>query len=325
MGSDDDDGSAGPAPGTAPGRGGALRGGYSADDIDGLARVAARWAWGAWLDAGSHLDWRTRLDLAWEAIAERLYAAPEPPCPADLVYAGRRAIAAAAGARQRHHGYDRATGGDRERFAVYWDGQRHPQGPEDRVVDWLALQQIWPHLSVAQQRAFHAIAEFGTQAAAAAHLGITESTLKNHVIAGRRAFFGLWHEHETPTRVWAADRRVYRDGIPSAATYRKAARTIRGRGPRKPEPPRVPRHGTASEYGYWGCRCPECRAYKAAQSQRRLRKAGPPRRFITDAEVAEAVSRKAAGEPWAVIAGDLGCSVSTLQKRRRAMALGTGR
>lgn len=32
--------------------------------------------------------------------------------------------------------------------------------------------------------------------------------------------------------------------------------------------PRVPRHGTPSEYNYWGCRCDECRAWKQAYKKK---------------------------------------------------------
>lgn len=295
-----------------------LRYGYNLADLDRLARAAL---WRTW---GIHLDYRTRYELAWSAVAECLYAAPEgsPPAPGDLISAGQDAIAAHVDSEQRHHGYDRETGSGMPRWAAYWHGQRPVHDPEAGLVERMALWQIWPELTPAQRRAFLAVAACGTYEAAAESLGIARGTLKNHLEAGRRRFAVLWHEHEQPPGFWGSDRRVYRAGGPQVAvSARKTAKAIRHREPRRPRASREPRHGTLREYNYWGCRCGKCAAVKTAESTGRRRKDGAAvRRFMTAADLADAVHRHEDGDTWTVIAASTGFSQGYLRALRSGRA-----
>lgn len=287
-----------------------LRHGYNLADLDRLTRAALRRGWGILL------DYRTRYELAWSAIAERLYSAPEgsPPSPADLVGAGQDAISSHVDSEQRHRGYDRETGGGMPRWAAYWNGQRPVREPEAGLIERMALWQVWPELTPAQRGAFLAVAACGTYDAAADSLGISRKTLAHHLDAGRKRFAALWHEHETPPGFWGSGQRVYRAGGPQVATLtRKTMTGIRRRKPRQPKAAREPSHGTLREYNFWRCRCRECTAVKAAESTGRRRKAGASvRRFITAPELAVAVARNEAGETWTAIAASTGFSVGYL-------------
>lgn len=295
-----------------------LRHGYNLADLDRLARAAV---WRIW---GTCLDYRTRYEVAWSAVAERLYAAPEdsPPAPGDLISAGQDAIAAHVDSEQRHRGYDRETGAGMPRWAAYWHGQRPVREPEAGLVERMALWQVWPELTPAQREALLALAACGTRDAAAESLGISPRTLAHQLDAARRRFLALWHEHETPPRFWGSDRRVYRAGGPQVtATPRKTAKAVRHRKPRQPRAARQPRHGTLREYDYWGCRCRECTAVKTAQSEGRRRKAGAAvRRFMTADGLAAAVARNEAGETWAAIAASTGFSEGYLRALRSGRA-----
>jgi hypothetical protein len=295
-----------------------LRFGYNLADLDKLTRAAL---WRIW---GIHLDYRSRYELAWSAIAECLYAAPggHPPAPRDLICAGQDAIAAYVDSEQRHHGWDRETGREMPRWAAYWHGQRPVREPEAGLIERMALWQVWPQLTEAQREAFLALAACGTYDAAADSLGVTPKTLRNRLYAGRRRFLALWHEHETAPRFWGSGRRVYRAGGPQVAvSARKTAKAIRHRKPRQARAAREPKHGTLREYGFWRCRCRECTAVKAAESTGRRRKAGAAvRRLMTAPGLADAVARNEAGETWTAIAASTGFSVGYLGALRSGRA-----
>lgn len=291
-----------------------LRFGYNLADIDRLARMSLRRVWGI------HLDYSTRYELAWEAIAERLYAAPEhePPDPSDLIRAGQDAIAAHVNSEQQQHGYDRATGGGMPRWAAYWHGQRPVREPETGLIERLALWQIWPELTPRQRQAFLALAACGTRAAAAESLSISPRTFAHHLEAGRRRFLALWHEHETPPGFWGSDRRVYRAGGQQVTvSARKTAKAVRHRKPRKAKAARKPNHGTLREYNFWKCRCRRCTDAKSAESTARRRREGTAaRQFMTVSQLAAAVRRHEAGETWTAIAQSTGYSEGYLRALR---------
>lgn len=290
-----------------------LRHGYNLADLDKLARAAV---WRIW---GIHLDYQTRYELAWSAIAEHLYAAPDdhPPAPRDLICAGQDAIAAHVDSEQRCHGWDREAGREMPRWAAYWTG-RALREPEAGLIERMALWQVWPELTDAQRGAFLAVAACGTYDAAADSLGIAVKTLRNHLDAGRKRFLALWHEHETPPRFWGSGRRVYRAGGPQVTTSaRRTVTGIRHRKTRQPKAARESRHGTLREYSFWRCRCVKCTAAKTAESAGRRRKDGASvRRFMTATELADAIARNEAGETWTAIAASTGFSQGYLRALR---------
>jgi DNA-binding CsgD family transcriptional regulator len=298
-----------------------LRHGYNLADLDQLARKAV---WRVW---GLTLDYNTRYELAWSAIADHLYAAERPPTPPDLIWVGQDAIGTEVRDTMHHHGVDRiARGGDTMRgFVAFWETAiRHTSSPENGVVERAALWQIWPHLTEAQRRALLALAAHGTYQAAAASMGITYKTFKQHIGNGRNRFLDLWHEHEAPSRIWGCDRRVYRSGDNAAveASYRTAVKAVRHRKPGVAVRVEVEvKHGTLGAYSNHKCRCGPCVQAKTAESTERRRKAGNTvRRQISVSQFDAAVRRNEAGETWTAIAADLGFSEGYLRSIRRGTA-----
>lgn len=299
-----------------------IRHGYNLADVHLLARRAL---WRVW---GIHLDYHTRYDLAWSGIVHRLYAATEAevPTPGDLVFAGQDAIAHHVREELRHAG--RLKDGDhdtRRRFASYWELPiRHAPSPEPRIIERVALWQIWPELTSTQRGALLALATHGTYRAAADSLGIAEKTFKQHVSNARHRFFELWHEGEQASRIWGADRRVDRDGRRVEASYRKAAKGIRrGRTPRAPARKSADEieHGKVSTYSNRRCRCPLCVEVKRLESQARRRGTGTAeRRQMTASQLRAAIDRNTAGEGWSAIAASLGFSDGYLRSLRRGTA-----
>jgi hypothetical protein len=175
--------------------------GYSLAAIDRLARIAAARAIG-----GRILDYSDRYDAAWHAIAETLCTATEAPIPRDLAVAGMTAISRLAQDHRHTWGMDRTWGsaeGDMAAYQRYWELERRAaSSPEEPVVDRLALRQIWPRLSRTHQQVLYALAIHGNHATAASSLGKTTLTFRSHLRNARTEYLALWHEHETPSRMW---------------------------------------------------------------------------------------------------------------------------
>ncbi|PSK95720.1 sigma-70-like protein [Murinocardiopsis flavida] len=179
-----------------------LRHGFSRADIDDIARLAAstiRWPGG--------LDWGTRAEVAWSAIAEHLYSCSAPPSRGELVTAGWSAITDHVqrynSFRGRAWGYESRTLAGFERF---WALSANPvPGPEARIVDRTALAQIWAVLPEQHRRVLLALADHESYADAAESLGVTKGSYYALISRARKAFFALWHEGETPSRPWGND------------------------------------------------------------------------------------------------------------------------
>jgi hypothetical protein len=176
--------------------------GYTLADLDQLARTAARTAFG-----GRILDPVDRYQAAWSAIAEQLCTADEPPTRGDLIRVGSNATSRAGQDHRHTWGMTRTWGsaeGDMARFLRYWELERRSTAsPEEAVVDRTALHQIWPRLSLTHRQVLYAFAiHDGDHEAAAESLGKTVATFRSHLKAARASFRALWHEHETPSRMW---------------------------------------------------------------------------------------------------------------------------
>lgn len=272
-----------------------LRHGYNLAD---LHQLATRAMWRVW---GVTIDQRARYEMAWSAIAEAIYAAPDdqPPHPVDLIHAGQDAISSHMRDEARHHGLDKSNGYQiRHGFVCYWELPiRHAGSPEPGVVDKTALWQIWAELSDTHRQALLALASAGTHQAAAESLGIPYRRFKQHLGDARRRFLAFWHEGEQPSRIWGSDQRVYRiGGAPVQTTYRSIVGAVRrGRTPRAPKPKVEPVHGKASTYNNHKCRCALCVEAKRIEGVERRARAGiTPRQFKTRQaaviEVAEVAS-----------------------------------
>jgi DNA-directed RNA polymerase specialized sigma24 family protein len=192
--------------GAGQGDGPELRYGFSYGHVQALAKSAVR---GHAPSLG--MDASDRFEAAWGAIAEHLYAADEPPTPLDLIRAGRNALSLLRLGALRQRGYagrDPAAGaGSAPGFCRYWHNPVPPT-PEDLVVDWTALRQVMAGLKPVHARALLALAEHGDYQRAAAALGVPDATFYSQVGRARAAFLALWHEHETPSRMWRQDKRV---------------------------------------------------------------------------------------------------------------------
>lgn len=235
--------------------------GYTLDDLDRLTRKAVRVdASGAFWRGSNIAD---RYETAWSVIAEHLYAAQEPPAEYDLVRTGTAALARSVYELRREHGYE-----DNQRaFNVYWlEAAGHTGSHEPRIVDELALAQIWPRLTDRHRAVLTALAVFGDHAPAAQSLSMSTNLWSVHLSKARRAFLKMWHHGEEPSRPWGTDRRSTTPG----ARRKNPATRVRYRRPREPI---QLTHGKAGTYQNHGCRCLPCHeAAMTKQRQRRARK-----------------------------------------------------
>lgn len=177
--------------------------GYSAADIYDLAVLAVRTD--RWRPT---LLWAERVEAAWSAIACALVEEQNLPSRRDLVIIARDASADVIDGNMRHRGIDKraATFGERRvNFDRYWF--RLPGTPlADRVVDDVALSQIWPCLAPGMQEALIALVVHGDYAVAAESLGLKYYTFCARVRHARLAFLRYWHEGEVPSSIWGRDK-----------------------------------------------------------------------------------------------------------------------
>lgn len=167
-----------------------VRHGYTMDDLDRFARTACRRAF------ASVGDVDTRYEVAWSGIAEVLCCADEAPRPEGLIRAGWLAINREM--QQVGHLYGVAGPGMtlRNRY-VYWV-RREPVGHDTTVVERIAVHQILPLLTPAQQEAVIALAVHGEYRLAAEALGIGAKALHRRLSNARAVFFAEWFAPETP-------------------------------------------------------------------------------------------------------------------------------
>lgn len=178
--------------------------GYTMADIHRMAQLAANTSWAR---GGDYID---RFEAAWHAIVEALLTSVEVPDRHALVAVGQVGTRDDVRAEMRHRGAnadDRSSGyGVGKNFNRYW-WQRHTVSPEARVVDAVALQQIWPRLTGQQRRDLLLYATTGDLGAAAEAAGMQRQAYVLALNRARRAFRRLWHEGETPSRMWRQDGR----------------------------------------------------------------------------------------------------------------------
>lgn len=204
-----------------------LRHGYTLDQIRRLS------IWTVMRDTHTRFaDFDERLEVAWHAIIEHLYSCDEPPAISDVVKIAWRAIAHHVSQDEHfHRGYSHNKR-DRDApfttgFMRYWHDTGRPRSDE-HVIERLALAQIWPMLRPAHRELLAAMAEHEDYGQAAASLGKTRHTYATQIGHARRAFRELWHEGETPSKPWGADRRQGTgDRWRPSVTYRLVVRRRR--------------------------------------------------------------------------------------------------
>jgi hypothetical protein len=158
------------------------------------------------------LPFAERLETAWSAIVEHLYTVDEPPRSGELIRAAWNALRAQVEDEWRTHGIGRAALIDGESSMVnfwryWWPQTRTTPSPEDRVVDRLALAQIWPQLRPGHQRVLLALAAHDDYGRAAEALDKTRGSFTTHISQARMEFYGWWHQAEKPSGMWGQDRR----------------------------------------------------------------------------------------------------------------------
>lgn len=177
--------------------------GYTAEELDLLARRAARAC------RSLYLPFMDRMEYAWSAMAEHVCGSSTRPEPGELIRIGVNAADNEAGRTlYKEHGW-RPDVGRARGFQRYWTTMsRSPSSPvEERVVENVALTQIWPRLTPAMQAALVALATHGDLAAAAESVGYRPGAYRNMLYRARLRFLRLWLEPETPTGKWGQDSR----------------------------------------------------------------------------------------------------------------------
>jgi hypothetical protein len=212
--------------------------GYTLDRIDRLAYIAVRYRREGY--GFGVVSFEDRQAVATAAIAEALCAGDEERPPEQaLIGAATQAVRRAVRAELSYRGISLIDGCSRipayRRY--WWLGAQATRGPEEPVVESVALWQIWAALPPRCQRIFAALAEYEDYALAAKSLGITHRTFVCGISVARREFLRLWHEHETPSAPWGRDHRKK----PGAKRREKAERV--GLQRRRRSPKRVLRDG----------------------------------------------------------------------------------
>ncbi|MGI5204969.1 hypothetical protein ACQEU6_25750 [Spirillospora sp. CA-108201] len=179
-----------------------LRHGYTYGNLEGIARKAS-------LDSKwRYITLAERYDIAWSAVTEALYSSEDPPYAYDLIQAGMRAIARHVEEDGQLRGvYYYQPGKPRmPRFETYWwDAAGPTPSPENRIIERIATRHIFERLTPANQRVLLALADYNDYTRAAEALGISRKSFITYVCLARKQFLRLWHDDETPSRVWGRD------------------------------------------------------------------------------------------------------------------------
>lgn len=208
--------------------------GYTLKQINGLAVHAAKLC--NWVNGMELTD---RAVSAWSAIAEHLQLSYSRPEETELVAIAWKAMKTQHYKDLRTHGMG---GQDRsmvsKAYVRYWTTESAPtHSHEDRIVDTLAMAQIWPQLTRLQRDVLRALADHDDRETAARSLGMTRDRFNTALAQARIAFRKLWHEHETPSKNWGSDRPGSRHQNPMFLLRQRKRKAAQ----RAARPPRAPR------------------------------------------------------------------------------------
>jgi DNA-directed RNA polymerase specialized sigma24 family protein len=178
--------------------------GYTLRELDRLARSVIA------IDRWDRGDADERHDAVLYALVEHLLTADDAPTRRDLIRLGARAADRHVRDELHHHGWDlrdyAAGSGAMAAFQRYWQASPTPS-PEESVIEQIARQQIWPHLSPDQQDALNALAEHGDYQDAADAVGCSLHAFYQRIQRARSRALALYWEGETPRRGWWDRRR----------------------------------------------------------------------------------------------------------------------
>jgi hypothetical protein len=183
--------------------------GFTLTELDATAAKAAH------ASPWRQVAFRQRVDIAQFAILELLYTADDRPGFWTLVKAGQRAIHSYAVKELHHRGLVARTGAPGgvpiTRYWTYWQAlAAATESHEDRIVEAVAVYQILATLRPAYLRVIHALAEHDDYTLAAQSLGKARHGFITTLCVARQFCLQLWHEHETPSRIWGHDFRSAR-------------------------------------------------------------------------------------------------------------------
>jgi hypothetical protein len=182
-----------------------LRHGYTLAQLNRLAVFAVRRGL-----FNQSADFNDRLEAAWSAIAEHLYASPTPPSVGEVVNVGWKAIGDWVRRDQQFRGQNTSDryAGTRHNFVRYWWTAAGPTpSPENRIIERVALWEIWAQLRPLDREVLGALAAHEDYGRAAEALGKSRKTFTTQVAQARQEFLRLWHEGEQPSRPWGQDHR----------------------------------------------------------------------------------------------------------------------
>lgn len=214
--------------------------GYTAFQVVRLAVWAAREC--RWVNG---MDMVHRAETAWEAITEHLHLVAVHPQETELIAIGWKAMKAQHYQDLKAHGLggkDKALVS--RAFVRYWTSASAPaHSHEDLLVDRIALAQIWAALTPSHRRVLTALAEHDDRRRAERAVNMDAAAFTRTLGRARRAFFALWHEGETPSKMWGYDRPGARHRNvmylvrlrKQRALKRKAAGTVPRQGHRSPK------------------------------------------------------------------------------------------
>lgn len=154
--------------------------------IDRLAGVCAKRSFSRTLPLPE------RHDAARGAIV--LALAEASPCTLtvpELIAAGTRGIDTETTQWRRDNGLSAPLG-----WATYWLDLPTPRTPDADVPPRLALREVFDALTERHQEALLVLAVHGNPQAAAAHLGVSYSTMQQRIRAARKAALALWFDWE---------------------------------------------------------------------------------------------------------------------------------
>lgn len=178
--------------------------GWTLDELTEMAR------WVAHSQRGRVIDREEATDAAALALVERLYAEPAPT-KLDLYRAARSAVDTANDREISYLGLTRKMKRDGREgmtpsFARYWGGKAALNSPfEDRLVERIAVLQVWNALSSTHRQTFNALISQGTLEAAGEMLGVQPTTFRMRLYRARQEARALWHWPEPPAEQWGRD------------------------------------------------------------------------------------------------------------------------
>lgn len=184
-----------------------VRAGFTMRDLHTATNIAMSRNVG-WRCLG-HAD---RYQAAWDGAITVLYSDPPPEKITDLVIGGLQGLTSATRAQLRHHGVstvDRSRVGPR--FATYWTVATDTA--EERLVEAVALAQVWLALEETDRDTLAAKALIPHQAQASEALGVRPQTFSKRLKRARKnALELLFGEEPAPLHLLSdTSRKHHRD------------------------------------------------------------------------------------------------------------------